>query len=264
MSDDVVRFTLVLLIGSGAQLVDGMFGMGFGVFSASLLLATGFSPVITVATVNVAKVLTGVTSGLAHWQMGNIRRDWLLPLIGPGVIGGVLGAKLLVSLPPETVHFLMSVVLAGMGLLILYRALFQARKPVVAPSETEPGLRLIRRVGLGMVGFVAGFLNALSGAYGPFATAAVLLASRAKPFRVVGSVSLAEFFVAVTVAATVVSSVGVGGISWMLMLALTLGGALTALPAAYLCRHLPSRTLLLCIGVALVALNVGGVVSGLR
>lgn len=264
MSDNAIRFAIMLLIGSAAQLVDGMFGMGFGVFSASLLLATGFPPVITVATVNVAKILTGFTSGLAHWKMGNVRKDWLLPLIGPGVIGGMLGAKLLVSLPPETVRFLMSAVLAGMGLLILWRALFPGLGVAGTPLSGEPGLRLVRRVGLGILGFVAGFLNALSGAYGPVATSAVILASRTKPFRVVGTVSLAEFFVASMVAATVLSNIGVHEVPWAPILALTLGGALTALPAAYLCRRLPSRVLLLCIGLVLVTLNVGGVVSGLR
>lgn len=90
-------FTLVFGIGAGAQLVDGALGMGFGVVSASLLLAAGLPPVAVVATVNVAKILAGLFSGLAHWNAGNVRRDWLLPLIGAGIIGGVAGAHLLVS-----------------------------------------------------------------------------------------------------------------------------------------------------------------------
>ena len=52
MLDEASRFFIVLLVGAGGQLLDGTLGMGFGVFSASVLLAAGFSPVTVVATVN--------------------------------------------------------------------------------------------------------------------------------------------------------------------------------------------------------------------
>jgi len=58
-----------------------MLGMGFGVFSAGIFL------------------------GIAHWKAGNVRSDWLLPLIIPGVVGGMLGAYLLGSLPREKYRF---------------------------------------------------------------------------------------------------------------------------------------------------------------
>ena len=66
MISDTFGFILVLLIGSGGQLLDGTMGMGFGVFSASLLLAAGFPPTSVVPTVNLAKILTGFLSGLAQ------------------------------------------------------------------------------------------------------------------------------------------------------------------------------------------------------
>jgi uncharacterized membrane protein YfcA len=68
MIDDAMRFLLVFAVGSAGQLLDGTLGMGFGVFSASMLLAAGFTPVAVVSTVNMAKVFTGVFSGLAHWR----------------------------------------------------------------------------------------------------------------------------------------------------------------------------------------------------
>jgi hypothetical protein len=95
--DELTRFFMVFVVGSVGQLVDGTLGMGFGVFSASMLLSAGFAPVAVVATVNTAKILTGVFSGLAHWRAGNVRVSWLLPLILPGALGGVLGAHLLFS-----------------------------------------------------------------------------------------------------------------------------------------------------------------------
>ncbi len=260
----VLRFALVLLVGSAAQLVDGSLGMGFGVVSAAFLLAAGFPPAGAIVTVNVVKIVTGLLSGLSHWRVGNVRREWLVPLIAPGVIGGALGAYLLASLPPEGVRVWMGIALAGMGALILWRAL----SPTQTAEEKGPGghARLLPhpRLRLGVLGLAAGFLNAISGAYGPFATSAVMLSEKPQPHFAVGTVSLAEFFVAGSVAFTFLFNSGAHAFPWDLALALTLGGALTAPFAASMCRRLPSRGLALGIGLALIVLNLGVVISWAR
>jgi uncharacterized membrane protein YfcA len=242
--------------------------MGFGVCSASLLLAAGFSPVAAVATVNTAKILAGLFSGLAHWRAGNVRRAWLLPLIGPGIVGGVVGAHFLIALPPERVRFWMSAILAGMGILIVWRALLpvepSSASPNGAPQNGETRAVVVRHLRLGGLGLVAGFLNALSGAYGPFATSAAMLASKAKPFRVVGTISVAEFFVASAVVTTFFFKMGTQAFPWGAVVALSLGGAMTAPLAAYVCRRLPPRVLVFCIGVILISLNIGVVLSWLK
>ncbi|MGH7847892.1 MAG: TSUP family transporter, partial [Candidatus Binatia bacterium] len=88
MLDESLVFFLVLVMGAAGQFLDGTLGMGFGVFSASMMLAAGFTPVTVVSTVNMAKVVTGLFTAVAHFKADNIRRAWLLPLIVPGVIGG--------------------------------------------------------------------------------------------------------------------------------------------------------------------------------
>lgn len=272
--ESLLRFTLVLLIGSGGQLVDGSLGMGFGVVSAASLLAAGFPPAGVVATVNVAKIVTGLLSGLSHWRVGNVRRDWLVPLIAPGVISGALGAYILASLPPEGVRFWMSVVLVGMGILILWRALSPTKETDGRGSDlpAHPGpssgghSRLLpySRLRLSVLGLVAGFLNAISGAYGPFATSAVMLSEKPRPHLAVGTVSLAEPFVAGAAASTLLFNLGAHTFPWDLALALTLGSALTASLAAHICQRLPSRVLALGVGLALISLNLGVVVSWAR
>jgi uncharacterized protein len=194
--------------------------MGFGVFSASVLLAVGFPPVTVVATVNAAKLLTGIFSGIAHWRAGNVRRDWLLALIIPGVVGGALGAHLLGSLPQEKFRFWMAVVLVGMGILILCRTLFPAIFCFGPSSAGESPRRSFRRFYLGIVGFAAGMLNAISGAYGPFATSGVILVGKAKPAHAVGTVNMAEIFVAGAVISSFLSARGLQTISWDLAIAL--------------------------------------------
>jgi uncharacterized membrane protein YfcA len=263
MTNELARFFSVFLVGSVGQLVDGTLGMGFGVISASMLLTAGFAPVTVVATVNTAKVLTGIFSGVAHWRAGNVRASWLLPLILPGTAGAVLGAQLLVSLPQDKFRFWMALVLVVMGLLILCRCLFPGLF-LRSSSAGESTLRWFRRFGLVALGFCAGALNAVSGAYGPFATSGLMLITRARTSRAVGTVNFAEIFVAGTVISTFLLQKGLQASSWELVLALVLGGAVTAPLAAYFCRSLPPKLLQVGVGVALISLNVGVLISQLQ
>jgi uncharacterized membrane protein YfcA len=260
MIDELARFTLVFLVGSVGQLVDGTLGMGFGVFSASMLLTAGFAPVTVVATVNTAKVLTGIFSGLAHWRAGNVRVGWLLPLIVPGIAGAILGAHLLVAVPQDRFRFWMAAVLVVMGLLILCRCLFPGLF-LRSSANGESKLRWLRRLGLLVLGFGAGALNAVSGAYGPFATSGLMLITHAKTSRAVGTVNFAEIFIAATVISTFLLQKGLQASSWELVLALVLGGAVTAPLAAYFCRSLPPKLLQVGVGIALISLNVGALIS---
>jgi uncharacterized membrane protein YfcA len=260
MIEELARFTLVFLVGSVGQLVDGTLGMGFGVFSASMLLTAGFAPVTVVATVNMAKVLTGIFSGLAHWRAGNVRVSWLLPLIVPGVVGGLLGVRLLVAVPQDRFRFWMAVVLVVMGLLILCRCLCPGLF-LRSSSNGESKARWLRMFGLLALGLAAGALNAMSGAYGPFATSGLMLITHAKTSRAVGTVNFAEIFVAASVTSAVLLQTGLHSPSWDLALGLILGGAVTAPLAAYFCRSLPPKVLQVGVGLALISLNVGVLIS---
>ena len=257
VTETLLTFGLIALAGSGAQLVDGTLGMGFGVFSASVLLALGFPPSVVVATVNVVKISAGLASGVSHWRAGNVRRDWLLPLIVPGMVGGALGAHVLGLLPPTRVRTWMSVALIAMGVLMLVRSLRPSLFNRAGTPGAPPEPSRLPRLQLAGVGAVAGFLNALSGAYGPFATAAVMLTRRARPYFAVGTVSIAEVFVAIAVVSTLVTETGMAIVPWSVAIALSLGAVLTAPIAAYACQRLPRRVLILGTGLALIGLNVG-------
>ncbi|MGH7830794.1 MAG: sulfite exporter TauE/SafE family protein, partial [Candidatus Binatia bacterium] len=195
------------------------------------------------------------------WRAGNVRRDWLAPFLVPGVIGGIFGAYLFASVSQEKFRFWMALVLVCMGVLMLWRAFFTI--PEYIRSAPAIRSRPIRRFVLGTLGLAAGLLNSASGAYGPFATSAVMVASEAKPSEVVGTVNFAEFFVASAVVGTFLAQGGVSNFSVSLALALTLGGAITAPLAAYACRRLPPRALQLGVGLALIGLNLRIVVSSI-
>lgn len=261
-------FLAVGAIGSLAQMVDGSLGMGFGVFSSALMITAGFAPAVAVAVVNAAKILTGLASGLSHWSLGNVRRDWLLPLALSGVAGGFLGGYLLTSVSPETAKPWVSLLLLVMGLLIVWRAV-RWKVPCAIQKWDEkcdhcPKGKWQRLAGysknnptgkLGAIGFLAAFVNGLSGAYGPIATSGVLLMEKGQPRYAIGTVSLAEFFVATTVAVTILGRQGLSQFPMGLVLALSIGGILMAPISAYICHHMPARGLAFLVGSALIAIN---------
>jgi len=88
---------LVALAGFAASFVDGALGMGFGPTSSSILLSSGLSPAAVSATVNIAKVATGVVSGASHWRFGNINRRLVARLAIPGAVGALVGVTILWS-----------------------------------------------------------------------------------------------------------------------------------------------------------------------
>ena len=74
--DDLLIFAAV---GFFAQLIDGALGMGYGVISSVVLLASGVPPAHTSASVHAAKLFTTAASGTSHIIHGNVDRRILVP-----------------------------------------------------------------------------------------------------------------------------------------------------------------------------------------
>src|SRR3546814_16710826 len=84
-----------ILIGFGAQMIDGALGMAYGVISSTLLLALGVPPSRASASVHAAETFPTGVSAISHIIHPNV--DWRLSatLLLPGLIGGLGGALLL-------------------------------------------------------------------------------------------------------------------------------------------------------------------------
>lgn len=270
---------IVVIIGIVGQVIDGSMGMGFGVFSSSLMIGTGLAPAVAVAVVNAAKIFTGISSGLSHWKFGNVRRDWLLPLALSGIAGGVLGAYLLTSIPPEIARPGVSGLLLVAGGLLIWRSLrwrvpcaIRAwdKKCLDCPGQKRDWQWLTSQAKnhalnkIGALGFIAALVNGLSGAYGPIAISGMMFIEKDQPRYAVGTVNLAEVFVAAAVVATMFIRQGPSEFPAALVLALVIGAALAAPLAAYICRRLPPRALTFSIGALLIASNAGVVSTVLR
>src|SRR4249919_17990 len=135
------RLLLVGLAGFMACLVDGALGMGFGPTASSILLGSGLSPAATSTTVNLAKVATGLASGVSHWRFGNVDRRLVLRLAIPGAVGALLGTTLLVYVDGDDLRPVLAAVLLLVGLRILVR--FSRPLPLQPDGPTRhegPGL----------------------------------------------------------------------------------------------------------------------------
>lgn len=231
---------LFILVGFLAQLIDGSLGMAYGVSSTTFLLSLGIPPAAASASVHTAEIFTTAASGISHLRMGNVDKRLVGKLLLPGIAGGVLGAYILTAVPGKTIRPLVSVYLLVMGALIVRKAFGTIRE-----RESERGL-----VPLGLVG---GFFDAVGGGgWGPIVTS-TLVARGSLPRFTIGSVNLTEFFVTLCESVTFILTIGLT--HWTIILGLVIGGVLAAPLGAYLCKRLPTRTLMILVGVLIVALS---------
>jgi uncharacterized membrane protein YfcA len=242
------RLVLLALVGLAAQLVDGSLGMGYGVTSATLLVAAGIGPAAASAAIHFSELGTTLVSGLSHHTLGNT--DWRTVgvLALPGFAGAFAGATLLVNLDADVAIPVVASILIVLGTYVTYRFLAPRR----LRFGPRPGARFLAPLGL-----VAGAIDALGGGgWGPVGTSTLLASGRLEPRKVVGSVDTAEFVVAVGGSLGFLVGLGTQGIHWAYVVALMAGGVLAAPVAAALVRYLPARVLGVAAGGLIVLTNL--------
>jgi len=222
-------------------MIDGALGMAYGVSSTSFLLSIGIPPVSASATVHTAKVFTNGISGLSHWGFGNVDKKLLISLALPGVLGGLIGAFVLTSAPTEWIKPLVATYLLIMGLLIIQKAFKKIVEQPVSRGHLIP------------LALVGGLLDSMGGGgWGPIVTGS-LVAKGKDPRLTIGSVNMAEFFVALAETIAFISLIGFG--YWKLLAGLVLGGVVAAPIAAYVCQKLPLQKLLVLVGGLIIILS---------
>ena len=261
MNKALNRIIIWGIIGFIAQFIDGTLGMGYGVFSASIIIATGVMPAIASASVHTAEISTTLVSGGSHLFFGNVKKEWLIAMTVPGVIGGAAGAYFLASIPGTIIKPFVGAFLTILGLVILfrfikYRAPAKQEQDNGAHSKT-PNSSNQRKIKLPALGFCAAFMDAVGGGgWGPIATPGLILGENAEPRKAIGTVNLVEFFVTISISVTFFLTLGWESYDWPLVGALICGGVIAAPLAAFLCKKMPIRILGIFIGVLLVATNV--------
>ena len=240
---------LVALAGFLASMVDGALGMGFGPTSSSILLASGLSPAAASATVNIAKVATGVAAGASHWRFGNIDRRLVVKLAVPGAIGALVGTTVLANVDGDDIRPFLAGLLLLVGLRILFR-FSRALPGSVADAELQDVNHHDLR-GVEIAATAGGITNGLVGAWGPVVTP--FLVHRGLPPRfAVGSVNTAEVAVAIVASGSLLGTLGGGGLDVGVVLAMLAGGVVAAPVAAWVVRFMPARLLGLAVSALLL------------
>ena len=236
------EFLKAAAVGFIAQSIDGALGMAYGISATTFLLGTGASPAVASASVHIAEIFTTGLSGLSHLRLGNVDRKLMLKLLIPGVIGGVLGALVVTKFDGAALKPWISGYLLVMGIYVLAKAWRHRRKPAQEPKHVAK------------LALFGGFVDAAGGGgWGPVVTTSLVGAGQ-DPRRTIGSVNFAEFFIAIASAAAFV--IFIDAAPWATVAGLVAGGMFAAPLAAFLCRALPARALLVLVGTLISALSL--------
>jgi uncharacterized membrane protein YfcA len=244
-----VNWIIFALVGSIAQLIDGSLGMGFGLTSSTLLVTLGASAAVASAAVHFAEIGTTLASGVSHWHAENIDKKILVRLAIPGGIGAFLGATFLSFIDLSSSKIFISTLLLFLGFLLLYRNVFKSQGQVNMVEITNPNF-------LTYLGFTGGFVDASGGGgWGPIVTPTLITTTATEPRKVIGTVSAAEFVVALSASTGFLLQINRIDIDWGVVGGLALGGVIAAPIAARLVGKLPARQLGIVVALAIIALN---------
>ncbi|GAB3533729.1 sulfite exporter TauE/SafE family protein [Pontibacter brevis] len=239
---------LYMLAGFVAQMIDGALGMAYGVSSTTFLMAMGVPAAAASASVHTSEIFTSGVSGLMHLKFGNVNRKLFQTLLLPGVIGAVLGAYILSSL--EQYDYIIKPIVSAYTLvlgIIIIRKAYELRKAGVDVKNVAP------------LAVFGGFMDSVGGGgWGPIVSS-TLMARGNSPRFTIGSVNLAEFFVALASSLTFFTMIGL--VHWQVIVGLILGGVFAAPVAASLTRRLPVKTIMLTVGIVVVLISLKTIIT---
>ncbi len=237
------KILLYILAGFVAQMIDGALGMAYGVTATTFLLSLGISPAASSASVHTSEIFTSGVSGLMHLKFGNVNTKLFRRLLLPGVIGAILGAYILSSL--EDYNYIIKPLVSSytlfLGIVIIFKAL----------KKDKIRERIKRIFPLALVG---GFLDSIGGGgWGPIVSSTLIAGGRNARYTI-GSVNLTEFFVALSSSLTFITLIGLT--HWAIIIGLILGGIIAAPIAAYLSSRIPTKTIMILVGVIVIIVSL--------
>lgn len=238
------EFYYMLAVGFFAQLVDGALGLGYGMTSSSAMMAMGVKLPAISGSIHTAEMFSSAISGYSHYRFGNVNKKMLIWLAIPGVIGAVLGSLFVIYIGEKYEHIAYPFV-AFYLILIAVRLISLAFQKKIIKKP-------IKR--LSFLGFSGGFFDAFGGGgWGPIVTSTLLTKGRQSRY-VIGTVSLAEFFVTFAATMTFFTSLGVD--YWYIVLGLIIGGVIAAPIAARLVGRIPQKLSYILVGLLVIIAGV--------
>lgn len=147
-----------------ANLLSALAGGGAGLVQLPVLILLGLSFPLALATHKLASVALGIGATLRHWRERSLNPRLAAFILACGLPGVVLGAKVVLSLPPKLCTLLLGLLTIGLGL-------YSIARPELGVTGQEQRLGAGRLLVGGMVLFAIGVLNgSLTSGTGLFVT----------------------------------------------------------------------------------------------
>lgn len=243
-----------LLIGFGAQMIDGALGMAYGVSVTTLLMSLGIptiTPAVASASMHASEIFTTGSSSLVYMRHKNINKKMFKALLWPGLIGAVLGATTVTFVSKEyftIIKPLVAIYTLVLGILII-------RRTVVLNSKKKKITKLFP------VAFSGGFLDSVGGGgWGPIVTSSLLAGGRHLRYAI-GSAHLSKFFVALV--STVTFFIFIGLNHWQVIFGLVIGGMIAAPISIYFSNKISIKKGLLLVGSLIIVLSLKTIIQSL-
>jgi uncharacterized protein len=235
-------FYLFVLAGFIAQMIDGALGMAYGVSASTFLLSFGVPPAAASASIHTSEIFTSGVSGLMHLKFQNVNKKLFKTLLLPGIIGAAVGAFVLSSLEAynDIIKPIIALYTFYLGVIIIRKALKKNKK---VSSGNIPRLATF-----------GGFMDSIGGGgWGPIVSSTLIARGR-HPRYTIGTVNLAEFFVALASSITFFAVIGLS--HWYIITGLIAGGVIAAPIAAFLSRKLPIKTMMVLVGIMVILISI--------
>jgi uncharacterized membrane protein YfcA len=273
-------------MGGAVGFLSGLFGVGGGFLLTPLLIFTGVSPAVAVATEANQVVASSVSGVLAHWRRGNVDFKMGAVLLAGGLVGSGAGVWAYSTLREigqlDLVIAVSYVVFLGViGSLMLIesgRAILRSRRPDAGMRKLHQhtwlhGLPLKMRFRKSKlyisvllpvaIGFIVGFLSAIMGVGGGFIMVPAMIYLLGMPTIMVIGTSLFQI-IFVTANVTFLQAAHNHTVDVVLALILLTGGVVGAQFGSRFAGRLPGeqlRGLLALIVLAVGARIVYGLVT---
>lgn len=221
------------------------------------LLAVGLPPVAANVTNTVALVFTGIGAGLGSQRELVGQRPVLVRLAVAGVVGGAIGAALLLVLPERAFELVAPLLIAGASVLLLVQPRLRSRQAArAALADREARAASLRPSTAAVYGATAVYTGYFGAAGGILAFVAL---SRIidRPFHDVNAAK--NLLAAVSNGAAAVMFVLLGPVHWLAVIPLAAGLFTGGLIGPTIARRVPAAVLRVV--VALCGLGVAGMLA---
>ncbi|MDD7918290.1 sulfite exporter TauE/SafE family protein [Actinomycetospora callitridis] len=235
---------LLVVAGLGAGLTGSMAGLA-SLFSYPALLAIGLSPVAANQTNTIALAVSSVGSMLGSRPELRGQAPRVLRLLPLTILGGAVGAGLVLLTPSDAFALIVPFLVAGASLVLLWPPRIDA-----APVATRGG-RAATVVGVVAVGVYSGYFGAAAG------VVMMALLVRALADSLVRVNAVKNVLLGASNAVAAIAFAVVGEVAWSAALPLTCGLLVGNYCGPAIARRLPPTVLR--IGIAVAGLVLAGV-----